>query len=169
MDRSLRSMEWCLITETGWTRTQPTSVKTCRQTLLSGAPNLKTSMFLVCSCLCPIHWSQVLIREWGCIWSNADSRCSNYIWVISKFIAYDGEAYIGGLTVIIMIVFCFRRPLSYMCFHTSYFWYISSFGMFYHGAIHMYISLRTNDTDSTFINNCFWINTQLKINFLTRK
>ena len=31
-------------------------------------------MFLVlsCSCLCPIHWSQVLSREWRCSWSSAD-------------------------------------------------------------------------------------------------
>ena len=33
-------------------------------------------MFLVssCSCLCPIHWSQVLCWEWRCIWSSADRR-----------------------------------------------------------------------------------------------
>ena len=32
--------------------------------------NTKTYMFLVLSrnCLCPIHWSQVLIREWRCSW-----------------------------------------------------------------------------------------------------
>ena len=39
-----------------------------------------------CSCLGPIHWSQVLSREWR--WSSADRRYFNYIWVISKFIAY---------------------------------------------------------------------------------
>ena len=40
-------------------------------------------MFLVSSwsCPCPIHWSQVFSREWGCSWSSADRRCSNYIWV----------------------------------------------------------------------------------------
>ena len=38
-----------------------------------------------CGCLCPIHWSRVLSREWRCIWSSADRRCSIYIWVISKF------------------------------------------------------------------------------------
>ena len=26
--------------------------------------------------------------EWRCNWSSADRRCSNYIWVINKFIAY---------------------------------------------------------------------------------
>ena len=39
-------------------------------------PNHKTSMILVssCSCLCPIHWSQLL--SWGrrCSWSSADRR-----------------------------------------------------------------------------------------------
>ena len=41
-------------------------------------------MFLVssCSCLCPIHWSQVLSWKWRCSWSGADRWCSNYIWVI---------------------------------------------------------------------------------------
>ena len=40
-------------------------------------------MFLVssCSCLCPIHWIQMLSREWRCCWSSVDRRCSNYIWV----------------------------------------------------------------------------------------
>ena len=43
---------------------------------------------LSCSCLCPIHWSQVLSREWRCSWSSADRRCFNYIWVIHNLIAY---------------------------------------------------------------------------------
>ena len=42
-----------------------------------------------CSCLCPIHWRQVLSREWRCNWSM-------HIWVISKFIVYKGAAYIRG-------------------------------------------------------------------------
>ena len=41
-----------------------------------------------CSCLCPIHWSQMLSWEWRCSWSSADKRCSNYIWMINNFIAY---------------------------------------------------------------------------------
>ena len=47
-------------------------------------------MFLIssCSCLCPIHWSQVLSWEWRCSWSSADRRCTNYIWVINNFIGY---------------------------------------------------------------------------------
>ena len=44
-----------------------------------------------CSCLCSIHWSQVLSREW---------RCSNYTWVINNFISYYGAAYIRCLTII---------------------------------------------------------------------
>ena len=36
--------------------------------------------------VCPIHWSQVLSREWRCSWSNADRRCSNYIRMINNFI-----------------------------------------------------------------------------------
>ena len=52
--------------------------------------NPKTSIFLVSSytCLCPIHWSQVLSWERRRSWSSADRRCSNYIWVINNFIVY---------------------------------------------------------------------------------
>ena len=69
--------------------------------LIQGAPNPKTWMFLIlsCSCLCPIHWSQVLSREWRCSWSSADRQCSSYIWVINNFIAYYGVSFIRGLTV----------------------------------------------------------------------
>ena len=62
-------------------------------------------MFLVssCSCLCPIHWSQVLSREWRFSFSSADRRCSNYIWVINSFIAYLAATNITGLTAFIWI------------------------------------------------------------------
>ena len=43
---------------------------------------------LSCSCLCSIHWSQVLSPEWRCSWSSANRRCSNYIWIINNFIDY---------------------------------------------------------------------------------
>ena len=58
-------------------------------------------MFLVSlhSCLCSIHWIQVLSWEWRCSWSSADRRCSNYIWVINNFIAYEGATYTRGFTV----------------------------------------------------------------------
>ena len=36
-----------------------------------------------CGCYYPIHWNQVLSREWRCSWSSADRRCSNYIWIIN--------------------------------------------------------------------------------------
>ena len=60
--------------------------------------NLKT-LISFCNCLCPIHWSQLLSREWRCSWSSADRRCSNYIWVINSFIAQSGGYYIRCLTV----------------------------------------------------------------------
>ena len=42
----------------------------------------------------------MIIREWRCSWSSADRRCPNYIWVIIKFIAHWGAAYIRGFTVL---------------------------------------------------------------------
>ena len=61
-------------------------------------------MFLVSSwsCLCPIHWSQVLSWEWRCSWSNTDRWCSN-IWMINIFIAQYGATYIRGFTVSIFV------------------------------------------------------------------
>ena len=56
-----------------------------------------------CSCLCVIYWDQVLSQEWRCSWSSADRRCSNYIWVIDNFIAYQGASYIRDFTVILHI------------------------------------------------------------------
>ena len=51
-----------------------------------------TWMFFVlsCSCLCLIHWSQVLSQEWRCGWSSTDRQCNR---VINIFIAYKGVAY----------------------------------------------------------------------------
>ena len=62
-------------------------------------------MFLVscCSCLCRIHWSQVLSRQWRCSWSSASRRCSNYIWVINNFIGYKGASYIRRLMLILFL------------------------------------------------------------------
>ena len=62
-------------------------------------------MFLVlsCRCLCPIHWSQVLSQKWRCSWSSSNRQCSNYIWVINDFIAYQGASYIRGLQYMIYI------------------------------------------------------------------
>ena len=50
----------------------------------------QNKMFLIssCSCLCLIHGSQVLSREWRCSWSSANRHCSNYIWVIKNFTAH---------------------------------------------------------------------------------
>ena len=52
----------------------------------SKSQNLNVSRLV--NCLYPIHWSQVLSPEWRYSWSNANRRCSNYIWVINKVIAY---------------------------------------------------------------------------------
>ena len=43
---------------------------------------------LTVNCLCPIHWSQLLCREWRCSWSSAGRRCSNYICMINTRKAY---------------------------------------------------------------------------------
>ena len=63
--------------------------------------NLNVKFFS--SCLAAVfaqnHWSQALCREWSCSWSSADRRCSNYIWVINNFIAYEGAACIRALMV----------------------------------------------------------------------
>ena len=82
-------------------------------------------MYLVssCSCLCPIHWSQVLSREWRCSWCSADRRWSNYIWVITNFIAYWGAPYIRGLTVHIVKMSYFQQyvlsltDITHECMH----------------------------------------------------
>ena len=45
----------------------------------------------------------MLSREWRCSWSSADRRCSNYIWVIKSFIAYEGAPCIRGLMVMCLL------------------------------------------------------------------
>ena len=72
-----------------------------RETSNISGTKSQNKMFFIssCSCLCPILWSQVLSREWRCSWSNADRRCSNYIWVINNLIALEGASYIRCLTV----------------------------------------------------------------------
>ena len=52
-----------------------------------------------CSCLCPIHWSQVLSQDWRCNWSSADRRCSSYVWMMNNVIAYQVAFCIRGLTI----------------------------------------------------------------------
>ena len=76
-------------------------------------------MFLVssCSCLCPIHWSQVLSREWRCSWSSADRRCCNYIWVINNCIAYYRVRVILEVHSITIDVF-FVSPYIYIYIYT---------------------------------------------------
>ena len=62
------------------------------KSLMYDAPNPKIWMSLVsvssCSCLWPIHWSQLFCREWKCSWSGA-WRCSNCTWLVKNIIAYQ--------------------------------------------------------------------------------
>ena len=39
-------------------------------------------LVLSCSCLCPIHCSQVLSRGWGCSWSSADLTDQQFYWLL---------------------------------------------------------------------------------------
>ena len=68
-----------------------------------------------CSCLRPIHWSQVLSQEWRCSWSSAERWCSNYIWMISQFIVYLGVPYIRGLMVDGVSIEMHLKILSVFC------------------------------------------------------
>ena len=60
----------------------------------------------------PIYWSQVLSGEWRCSWSNADRRCSNYIWVTNNLIAYWSASYVRDLMVYGIGYHCVCRWLS---------------------------------------------------------
>ena len=91
-------------------------------------------MLLVSSCnwIYPIRWRQVLSWELRCSWSSADSRCSNYIWVISNFIAYLSASYIRDLTV-------------FMWFLWEIFITLFVFGRYYPLWLHMYILKTVNN------------------------
>ena len=75
-------------------------------------------MFFVssCSCLCQIHWSQVLSWEWRCSWSSADRRCSNYTWLINNYSPRWGAAYIRGLTVLLLGTYAHRSCMLGLLF-----------------------------------------------------
>ena len=70
-------------------------------------------LVLPCSCHCAIHWSHVLSREW-CSWSNADRRCSNYIWVINIFLPTKLRLILDvwGLTAVSSCFICSNWNLS---------------------------------------------------------
>ena len=72
-----------------------------------------------CSCLWPIHWSQLLSWEWRCNWSSADRRCSNYIWVMKKCIANSCVSYIRGLTIVMIY---YSIPLLWTIFIRTLEW-----------------------------------------------
>ena len=89
----------------------------------------------------PNHWSQMLGWEWRCSWSSADRRCSNYIWVINNFIAYQGHegvAYIRMFTVLIqtLVIYSPLRALSQIIPSESKYYTYDSLVMIM-DAIHM--------------------------------
>ena len=71
----------------------------------------------------------MLSREWRCSWSSADRRCSNYIWVIDKFIAYWGASYIRDFTVFRnkpslpepIVTYCQLKPKKWFSVNSSHF------------------------------------------------
>ena len=63
-------------------------------------------------CLCAIYWNQVLNGEWRCSWRNADSRCSNYIWVINSLIAYLSASYIRYSTYIYIYIYIYNCDMN---------------------------------------------------------
>ena len=112
---------------------EPASLKKRKrylQTSNISSTKSSTLMFFISSfsCLCPIHYSKVLSREWRCSWSSANRRCSNYIWVMNNLIAYKGMSYIRGLTIFINkmshITVKLRTPVSVTkTFHTFLYFY----------------------------------------------
>ena len=86
------------------------------------APNPKTWMHHAspCNCLCSIHWRQALSREWRGGWSSAHGQCSNYIWVISKFIVHWVAPHIRYLTAYwLREKLCISRQLWVMAYLRS--------------------------------------------------
>ena len=57
----------------------------------------------------------MLSREWRCIWSSGDRRCSNYIWTIDNFIAHQGASYIRDLTLLKKL----WKVITYPCHDVS--------------------------------------------------
>ena len=107
-----------------------------------------------CSCFCPIHWSQLLSRQWRCSWGSADRWCSNYIWVISKSIAYQGASYIRYMTVLVIMrtgyILRVLHTISCLCYCSVIFSYVVLFCIFfmmffllyiYDGSVSVYLSI----------------------------
>ena len=64
-------------------------------------PQNKMFLVLLCSCLCSIHWSQVLNREWRCNWSSASAAPSTSEWS-TILLPTKGVAYITDLTILLI-------------------------------------------------------------------
>ena len=80
-------------------------------------------MFIVSirSSVCPVHWSQVLSREWR---YSRSRRCTNYIWVINKFVAYRSASYIRGLTYFIDRIRARKDQLIQYLYHILTYYHI---------------------------------------------
>ena len=103
-------------------------------------------MFLVstCSCLCPVHWSQVLSGEWRCSWSSAGRRCSNYIWVMNNFIAQLDATHKGFMVIFLGQVF----RIQYHVANHRFQWFMN---------IHMLILLHTHKLNDKYTSSVgFW-------------
>ena len=128
-----------------------------------------------CSCLCPIHWSQVSNRERRCSWSSADRRCSNYIWVINNFIAYWAVLEVWWYYLwIVQNPFknyglngsrCPLSPKRLLNFNHSftYFqelcrWFILCWGFAMLGFAHV---IQSCDTEATWFPQCRWSTLEL--------
>ena len=68
---------------------------------------------LSCSCIFPIHWNPLLSRELRCSWSSTDNRCSNYIWVMNKFIVCWSAFLSLGLNGLIWCIACVEYIYSH--------------------------------------------------------
>ena len=71
--------------------------------------NTEMSLVSACSCLCAIYWSHILSGEWICSWSNADRRCSNYIWVINNLVAYQVRLILETWWYVTIWCFVFKK------------------------------------------------------------
>ena len=68
---------------------------------------------LYCSCLCPIHWSQMLSREWRCSWSNAYRPCSNYTCVTNNFVKVIPLYHWSARNTALLLIVCGSRLVIY--------------------------------------------------------
>ena len=69
-----------------------------------------------CSCPCPIHWSQVLSREWRCSWSRARQAVLQLHMSDQQFYRPLRWVLYYGFDAIIYIYVCIRGSKSHVIF-----------------------------------------------------